>query len=348
MLKLPHTKLSCYYGINILPQDTPPLAEALQSGHYHIKWTTCSDLPTPMYAAYVAMSNGTIYCTGTIPNKDSRQDVYFYDTRTNQWKQLPRPGHHLGVIHVVENKLTIFGGVDPNTDDYFNKVTTYNSKTNSWYSHFPNMLHNRSKPGIVTSHDYVIVMGGANSPDTILDNMEVMNYHHLQWREVSVHLPAPMWSIKPTISGDNIIIVGYTTAAGCINGCYQILTEELILSFDQSLSPSAVPVQWKELSAATQYHTTTIPYSNPPVIIGGQNHVNQGGAATSDVSLYDIHKNSWRKVDSLTNARMSIGLSLINGNTIIAIGGNTQGGSIEAAMSSCLTIVEIGTIVPNQ
>ena len=113
------------------------------------------------------------------------------------------------------------------------------------------MLHNRSKPGVVTSHDYVIVMGGGSSPDTILDNMEVMNYHHLQWREVSVHLPVPMYAIKPPISGDNIIIVGYNTATGRYTGCYQIPTEELILSFDQSLSPGAVPVQWKELSAAT-------------------------------------------------------------------------------------------------
>ena len=352
MLKLSQIKLSCYYGINFLPQDTPSLAEALQSGHYHIKWTTCSDLPTPMYSAYVAVCNGTIYCTGYTPNEENRRDVYFYDTRTNQWKQLPRPGHHLGVLHVVENKLTIFGGVDPNTYDDFNKVTTYNSITNSWYSHFPNMLHNRNRPGVVTSHDYVIVMGGlcGTSTDTMamLDNMEVMNYYHLQWREVSAHLPVPMWAIKPTISGDNIIIVGYSTTTGRSNGYYQIPTEELISSFDQSLSPGAVSVQWKELSAATYWSTATIPYSNFPVIIGGCNHVNQCSAPTSDVSLYDIHKNSWRKVDSLTNARIAIGVSLINSNTIIAIGGNTQGGSLEAAKSSCLTIVEIGTIVPNQ
>ena len=320
------------------------MAVALQSGHYHIKWTTCSDLPTPMYDAYVAVYNGTIYCTGSTPNKDDRLEVYCYNTRTDQWKQLPGSGHRLGVLHMVDDKLTIFGGRDPTTDEFHNKVTTYNSKTNTWYSHFPNMLHNRHKPGVVTSHEYVIIMGGKSSRDTILDNMEVMNYHHLQWREVSVHLPVPMWAIRPAISGDNIIIVGYSTATRRSNECYQISTEELILPFDLSLSHGAVPVQWKKLSAATYWGTTTIPYSNPPVIIGG----GKSYVPTSDVSLYDIDKNSWRKVDSLTNARMNIEVSLINSNTIIAIGGCTKAGSIEAAMSSCLTIVEIGTIVPNQ
>ena len=319
------------------------MAEALQNGHYHIKWTTCSDLPTPMYDAYVAVSNKTIYCTGTTPNEDNDDEVYCYDTRTDQWKQLPRPGHRLGVIHMVDDKLTIFGGRDPTTKERHNKVTTYNSKTNSWYSHFPNMLYNRSKPGVVTSHDYVIVMGGRNSPDTILDNMEVMNYHHLQWREVSVHLPVPMLGIKPTISGDHITIVGYSAAAGRYNGCYHIPTEELILSFDQSLSPSAVPVQWKELSHATHYFTTTIPYSNPAVIIGGHSHSN-----TSDVSLYDIHKNSLRKVDSLTSARSAVGVALLNSHTIIVIGGASARVDVKGALSSYFSTVEIGTIIPNQ
>ena len=320
------------------------MAEALQSGQNHIKWTTCSDLPTPMYSASVAVSNGTIYCTGVTPNVDNQNEVYCYDIRTDQWKQLPRPGHRLGVIHMVDDKLTIFGGRDSTTNKIHNKVTTYNSKTNSWYSYFPNMLYNRSKPGVVNSHDYVIVMGGKSSPDTILDNMEVMNYHHLQWREVSVHLPVPMWGIRPTISGDNITIVGYNHPEGCYTGCYQIPTEELILSFDQSLSPGAVPVQWKKLSSATHWNTTTIPYSIPAVVIGGS----KGGVPISDVSLYNIHKNSWRKVDSPTSARHCVGVALLNSHTIIIIGGTSGGVGVEAAMASSLSTVEIGTIIPNQ
>ena len=156
------------------------MAQALQSGCYHINWTTCSDLPTPIYDAYVAVSKGTIYCTGTTPIRYNMDEVFCYNTRTNRWNKLPKSGHRLGVIHMVHDKLTIFGGRDSTTNKYHNKVTTYNSKTNSWYSHFPNMLHYRDRPGVVTSRDYVIVMGGKSSPDKFLDNIEVMNYHHLQ------------------------------------------------------------------------------------------------------------------------------------------------------------------------
>ena len=301
-----------------------------------------------MYSVYVAVSNGTIYCTGTCPDEDGDNDVYSFDTRSNQWKQLPRPGHRLGVIHMVDDKLTIFGGRDPVTNNRHNKVTTYNSKTNSWYSCYPNMLYNRVKPGVITSHDHVIVMGGASTDDTIHDNIEVMNYRQLQWKEICVHLPAPMRAIRPTITGDYITIVGYATAGGCYNGCYQIPVQDIMLSLDQPLSTGAVTSQWKELSPAPHYYTVTVPYSNPPVIIGGKSHSNEGGAPTSDVSVYDSSNNSWRKVDSLTSARIDVGVSLINNNTIMIIGGYTKGGSAEAAVSSSLTLVEIGNIVANQ
>ena len=296
-----------------------------------------------MYDAYVAASNGTIYCTGTTPNEDNQHDVYYYDT--NQWKQLPRPGHRLGVLHMVDDKLTIFGGRHPTTDEIHNKVTTYNSKANSWYSCYPDMLHNRHKPGVLTSDNYMIVMGGKSSPDTYLNSIEIMNYkHQLQWKEVSVHLPVPMWAIKPTISRDYITIVGYNHSGGSINGYYQIPVEETISSLDQPLSTGAVTRQWKQLSSTAHWNTATVPYSNPPVIIGGD----VKGVPTSDVSLYDSSKNSWRKVDSLTSARKNIGVSLPNNHTVIIIGGNTKGRSVEAAKASSLTTVEIGNIVLNQ
>ena len=74
-----------------------------------------------MYNDYVAVSSGTIYCTGSTPYDG--QDVYsyiYYKNWTDQWKQLPRPGHHLGVLHMVDDKLNIFGGADPTTDEYIN------------------------------------------------------------------------------------------------------------------------------------------------------------------------------------------------------------------------------------
>ena len=284
---------------------------------------------------------------GTAPDNNTLDNVYSYDTKTNQWTVLTQPGCYFGILHMLDERLTIFGGQDPVTLKFHNKVTTYNSDTNSWYSYYPDMLNKRFMPGIITYHDHVIVMGGQSSPDTTLDSIEVMNYHQqeLQWSEVSVHLPVPMWNIKPTISGEYITIVGYDTATGYSNGYNQIATEEVMSSLNQSSSTGAASTtQWKKLSAAPYYNTVTVPYSNPPVIIGGS----VKGVATSNVSLYDTSKKSWRKVDSLTSARSYVGIGLIKHNTIIVIGGASGGYGLKGVMASSLTTVEIGNIVLNQ
>ena len=245
---------------------------------------------------------------------------------------------------MLDDRLTIFGGRDTATNEYINKVTTYNNDTTKWYSHYPDMLHKRVKPAVITYHNYVIVMGGESIPDTIHDSIEVMEYHDLlQWKEVAVHLPVPMWGIKPIISGDNIVIVGYSGDL-TYTASYEITADEILSSLDQPLSTGT---EWKKMLHATHYDTVTVPYSNPPLIIGGHGRAIHGSICTSDISLYDVSRNSWRKVDSLTSARDCVGVGLINESTIIVIGGSTSGIGIEAAKASSLTTVEIGNIVVN-
>ena len=317
------------------------MAEALRSGQYHIKWTTCSNLPTPMYDAYVAVSSGTVYCTGVTPSEENQHQVYAYSTKTNQWRELPRPGHRLGVIHMIGDKLAILGGRDPGTDKIHNKVTTYNSKTSIWSKHFPDMLNIRLKPGVLTYNDYVIVLGGMSGQDTIHDNIEIMNYRdeQMQWKEVHLRLPVSMWGIKPTMSGKYITIVGYNTAKGYTSSCYQIPVDNIISS---CLTQSNGTQLWKKFSSAPRSFTAIVPNSNPPVIIGGSNRK----GLTSGVGIYNNSKESWKKVDSMTTARKHVGLGLLNNTTVILVGGTTNVGDTDTAKSSSLATVEIGGIVP--
>jgi len=168
-----------------------------------------------------------------------------------------------------------------------------------------------------------------------------MNYrdYQPQWKEASISLPTPMWAFTPTIAGDYVIIVGYVHCDDYYRKYFQISVQKILSSVD-------LPTfTWMELSPAMHYHTATVPYSNPPVIIGGKVHSNQGDFRTSDIALYSISKKSWRKVGSLTSARSSVGVALINATIIIVIGGCTSGAGVEGAMLSSITKVEIGNIV---
>ena len=276
---------------------------------------------------------------GTAPNHKIYNIVYCYNRSTDNWSELPQPGHCRGVLHILDNRLTIFGGEDPVTCEILNRVTTYNGDTNRWYNCYPNMRNKRYMPGVVTYRKYVIVLGGYHAPAAFYDSIEVLDFHSncLQWEEVSVRLTAPMWNFKPTISSDNITIVGFSTNGGRDIRCYQIAIEKII-------GGTSGYTQWRELSYPTHWEVTTVPHTNPPVIIGGRDakHI-----ATSDIALYDTLRGLWRKVGSLTSARNFVGIGLMNISSIIVIGGCTDGSTIQASKATSLATVEIGNIVAN-
>ena len=284
---------------------------------------------------------------GGAPDDNTYNNVFCYNTNTDHWTVLPQPGHRFGVLHMLGDRLTIFGGSDPVTREYHNKlkVTTYNNDTNSWYSYYPDMLNKRYMPGVITYSNYVILMGGSSSPGNINDSIELMDYQNeMKWKNIIITLPIPMCDCKPTISGDYITIVGYSTATVRYTGHYQIAIEEMVSSFNQSPSTSATSNQWKKKPPAPHFNTVTIPYTYPPVIIGGNNIK---GVCTSDVSLYGSSKKAWKKVDSLTSTRKHVGVALLNNISIIVIGGCSGGSGVEGAMAHSLTTVEIGNTVHN-
>lgn len=276
------------------------------------------------------MSGDTVYITGESPCNDAEHNVYSYNTTTDCWQQLPQSGHCRGVLCMVDNKLTIFGGRDSTTNVMHSKVTTFNSNTNQWTSHFPDMLYVRSKPGVVSYREYVIVMGGGYSLDDDHDNIEIMSYHERRWEVVSARLPVPMYNINPTISGEYITIVGYTNHARQTES-YQIPITDITSSKNSAC--------WKSLGSATHHNSAIVPYSNPPVTVGGEAHVFN---CTSDIKVYDTSSDSWQSVGNLTSGRDSVGVAHINEYTIIVIGG-TSGGP--ATSENCLKTVEIGCIV---
>ena len=325
------------------------MTEALQSGQYHMEWKSLSNLPVPLYDASIAVSGSTVYVLGQSPDKDSNHLVFCFDAVADQWSTLPPTEHRHGVIKIFDQKLTIFGGSNPKTRKTHNKVSTYSESTKQWFSLYPDMIHDRHMPGVVTYKDHVIVMGGNTSEGAIHDSIEIMNYRQQQeWKEASIRLPVPMWNFTPTLTGEYveyITIVGYNTSGRHTHSRFhQILVEQTISSLDQPLSPGSASIQWKELKEATCCNTAIVPYSNPPMTIGGD----VKGASSSEITLYDESMDKWRKVASLTSARSNAVVALLNASTMIIIGGTSSGSTVTRAKGYSLTKVEKGNISPNQ
>jgi len=129
-----------------------------------------------MYGSSVAVDRDKVYITGgDSPVTSALHQVFSYDISKNQWKQLPPSGHCCGVLLMIGQKLTIFGGQDSQTYKVHNKVSTYDDSINNWIYYFPYMVNARSKPGVTSYKDFVVVMGGTLGSDVLLDSIEVMN-----------------------------------------------------------------------------------------------------------------------------------------------------------------------------
>ena len=131
------------------------MAGATLSGH---DWL--HDLPAPFIGADVAVQHHIIYVTGDSPIEDAEHQVHVYDTNTDQWGQLPPSGHHYGIPHIIGGKLVIIGGCLSATKKMTNKVSTFDEDSQIWKSHYPDLLSVRSRPGVISHLEHVIVAGG--------------------------------------------------------------------------------------------------------------------------------------------------------------------------------------------
>ena len=320
---------------------------ALTSGKYHIKWTQLADLPVPLYSACVAIQHHKMYVTGgNSPVEDATHQVYVYDINTDQWGQLPPSGHYYGVPHIIGGKLVIIGGRLSATKKRTNKVSTFDEDSQTWTSYYPDLLLVRSRPGVVSHLEHVIVAGGGRptfeDDDTTVpqDDIEVLNWiKNSQWRKVSIKLPVPMYGFTSIVSDDHLLIVGYVGVdMESYNGAYKIPVANITASNGQQHN-SDTPTIWTKLTAADHWQTALVPSSSPPVVVGGDD---KDDTPTADIKMYDNSNKSWKKIGSSSSARCNVAVAAVYNNAIIIIGGCTKGGSESNARSSSVTVVELG------
>ena len=293
-----------------------------------------------MCSPSVVLHNEKVYVmAGGAADKDTLLYVFTYNITSNHWDRLPPPGHVVGVLEIIDGKLSVIGGIETNTVQLqtTNKVSTFIN--NSWTQHYPHMSTPRWRPGVASYSDYIIVAGGARDLNTYTCNDDIELLYCKQspcWIRTNVNLPEPMCYISLTISNHLLYIVGYGTSTGRTNKAYQIEVDKLTSSVTQP--PTSIRSQWTTIPSTPHHDTAIIPNSCPPVIIGGR--------YLQDVPMADVAmlKESWSKVASLSSPRFAVAVVLINCESILVTGGTTGGKTFKEQMAHSITTVEKGTV----
>ena len=259
---------------------------------------------------------------------------------TNQWDQLPLSGHCLGVPHIIGEKLVIIGGGISGTKARTNKVSTFDEKSRIWTSYYPDLISIRSRPGVVSHLEYVIVAGGRLDEETIQNDIEVLNWmENSHWRKVSINLPVPMYDFTPSISNDYLLIVGHWGKDRKPHrNVYKVPVVNITASIDGQHNCDTFS-GWTELTPVTHLCTASVPSSSPSIVVGGWT---QTSRATEDIDIYDNSDRSWRTVGSLSSGKCLAGVAAAYNNAIIIIGGCTIADTKDNRKSSSLKVTELG------
>ena len=308
-----------------------------------MKWTKCSNLPIPMRNARATVINDTLYIGGGICT--TANDHYFmfsYKLTDDQWMRLPLLPQCYGVPTNINNNLCYIGGRDYSTGRSTNKVITLHN--DHWITEYPNMSVGRSDHAVVSYQHHIIVAGGYDEDESLLDTIEVFNCDNNQWTVVSTRLPHPMRYINATNCNQSFIIAGYTGADGRDNsGTYIIAMDSLVGTEQQQFlnsSTSEDDNKWIELCYTPYWSTAIVPNTSPPVIIGGYDNQLK---AVNNISLYDDSNDTWRTVSSLPISCAGATVATIN-DTIIVAGGFTDVSTNEALNATTLTSVVLGQL----
>jgi len=236
---------------------------------------------------------------------------------------------------IIGDRFTLVGGQDCDTDEVSKSLSSYDESSQTWIKHFPDMLNPRNRCSVVKYASDVIVAGGTNN-DECLSSIEVMNITEMRWIEVATRLPCPMWNMSTTICNNEMYIVGYAGEDNMRHkGVYKLSASKIVSSNTAN--------SWKPLPLPRRARTTVVPYSNPLLIIGGNDALFD---SVADIYMYNVESQTWTLVDSLKTPRAYTIVATIDDNTIIVIGGCHKAKNRTACMESAIATVEIGQAVP--
>ena len=288
-----------------------------------------------MYWAYAITIGMMVYVTGgNSRNGDVVEHIHRFDLENHQWDKLPPSNYHHCVPVVLEGKLSLIGGRKPDNKAVVGKVNTFDEDSNQWVTIYPDMNQPRYRPAVVSTDSHVIVLGGKiKERNKLTDTIEVMNVQTKQWTTLATCLPCKMYDMQATIFDDLVWIIGYDNGRSRSNKVFTVPLNDLVY-----LTKSKH--QWKQLHSNTVcFKTAVVGYSDPPMILGGDDRQNK---TISAVVAFDPKTDSWSEVAMLSSPRAHCAAVKLPGERgLLVTGGCTETKSLGSCNSSCLQTTEI-------
>lgn len=231
--------------------------------------------------------------------------VYQYNWQFEAWKQLPSCPFFDSALVNIDGSLTAVGGVDGSRT---NKLFTLENKI--WLEKYPPMKTVCFCPAVVSTSDYVIVIGGIGAGGGWTVSVKLLQVKSKKWYEL-MNTPHPLTLPSATICDNQLYVISGET--GNFTGYWCSL--EALPSSDKPITSPHL-ISWQSLPPIPVQYSTLATLNNQLLIIGGSQD-----AKSSVNSIHQLVGEQWVEIGSMLNGRwfcLTVSPSL---NKIIIVGG---------------------------
>ena len=330
--RLPH------HSPDIVPQRStlPPhlRIQPQQPIKRKLKWRNGVNTPLDMKRGAAVVDGEMAYFVDL-----TQKCVCSYDSTAQKWTTLTECPYFGSCLAIVNGLLTAIGGTRSYkpTDKLFSftikkKTASGESGNKKWEEYFPAMPTARYYATAVSTRKHLIVAGGEQVQDKLLDTVEILNSDTLIW-STAASLLHPFSKASATICRDHLYVLGGEDNSCKTRSVLICSLTELLQS--QELTPSEV---WHQIADTPTYYSTCAAVDEDLLAIGGQDA--ELDKDTTAIYQYNSVANSWHLIGHMPTPRSHCLVASFSSGEFMVVGG-----SLSCIQMIEMNIVEIATVV---
>ena len=307
-------------------------------------WRACEKLPCGFVRPHTVRNGSLVFVGGGYTgNSQNSRTVFQYDLATFSWSALEiTPCHSFGLA-IINDMVTIIGGVNVMTSQETNNLYSYKKfdTTGKWCTSLPPMLKIRSCHSVVNvNNSFVIVAGGVDSVSrTHRDSVEIFDIENRRWIEAP-SLPIGTSFMCMAASNKSVFLCGGLGVSGAV--C-DVITSDIQTLVEAAKSGVRDTNVWKRPTKLPLVRSGCVVVQNKLVTFGGIPHGGQNNdKCNSSIYCWNQENNTWTKLGSLPFSFSSMSGITVTPNKVMLFGGYTNARSWTTSLShEALEVVNI-------
>ena len=320
-----------YKEVSVSKEQTQQIADSgidkESKATIKLQWKEGVKAPCEMSRHFSGMVNATV--NGDVVYMMEGTHIYAYSASSCTWSQLPSCTFTSCPAAIVDNLLTLIGGVCD--DNIINKLFSLTKKgdTLKWTEEFPPMPTKRWGASALCVETALIVAGGQgeNAEIDLLPVVEVMNKQIHHWSRTAVDLPQPaVYATLLSLGGQIYVLGGYGKNIDPIQSVYKCSLSALLRPCSSKsflLATSDKSDVWSRVSNVPAEHSTYVNICGQLLAIGG---IDSRSKLLSAVLSYNPSTNIWEVVSHMGLPRQQCFAAALPGDKLIVVGGKADTG----------------------